>query len=74
MPWNCKPTHGSKKYATYSSEKLQKVLQDLKSGVLTQRQPAALYNIPGSALKNKLKGAHYRKYGGQPIFAQKEEK
>ena len=70
IPRNYKPTRGSRKYAIYSLEKLQKALQ---GGALNQRQVPVLYNIPRSTLKNNLKIAHSSKYGGQSIFTATEE-
>ena len=42
MLGNCKPTYRSRTYATNSSEKLQKALQDLKSDA---RDKLLLYTI-----------------------------
>jgi len=68
-----KRTLGSRQYVSYSSEKLEKALLDIRSGKLTQRQASVSYNIPRSTLKNKLKGAHPNKYGGPTVFSSEEE-
>ena len=68
-----KSTVGSRKYAAYSSETLEKALMAIRTGALTQRQAAVSYNIPRSTLKNKLKGAHPNKFGGPTIFSAEEE-
>ena len=68
MPQNYKPNRGKRKYVTYTLEQLDNALKDLKNGLITQRQAALKYDIPRSTLKNKIKQAYPKKYGGQQIF------
>lgn len=73
MPRNYVRLLGARKYADYTKEKLQACLNAIKNGELTQRKAAAVYNIPRSTLKNKLKGLHSNKPGQPPIFTHDQE-
>ncbi|KAI5692914.1 hypothetical protein M8J75_003902 [Diaphorina citri] len=68
MPRIYKRRPGSRKYADYTSTKLEEVLRKLKSKEITQRQAEKQYEIPRSTLKRKLKGESLKKPGGQPVI------
>lgn len=73
MPRVYKRKLGARQYANYSSETLEKCLNDVRNKVLTQRAAAAVYKIPRSTIKNKLAGLVQKKAGGQTIFTNEEE-
>lgn len=65
---------GSRRYHDYSQEDLEKCLDDVRSGIRSQRAAADYYGIPRSTIKNKLKGAHAKTPGRQPVLTMNEEK
>jgi hypothetical protein len=68
-PW----VKGTRQYANYSEENLQRCLEDIRTGVKSQRAKAARYQIPRSTIKNKLKGDFNRKPGRPTVFSLDEE-
>jgi len=72
MPRVYKRSPGCRRYQDYSAEHLEKAIESIQQG-MTQRIAAAVYNIPRSTLKNKLRGSHAGSVGGQRIFSEGEE-
>ncbi|KAG8235365.1 hypothetical protein J437_LFUL012575 [Ladona fulva] len=50
-----KRTPGSRKYADFTASTLEECLNAIRSGELSQKQPADRYNISRSAIKRRLK-------------------
>lgn len=65
---------GARRYADYTSKKLQECLEAIKNGTLSHRKASELFNISRCTILNKLKGNHLKKPGQQPVFTQDEEK
>jgi hypothetical protein len=68
---------GSRQYADYDAERLEACLQDIRSGIRTQRSASQYYNIPRSTIINKLKTLRLsvpsKKYGHPTVFTSEEE-
>lgn len=64
---------GSRSYRNWSDENLEKCLEDIRTGIRSQRQAAAFYNIPRSTLKNKIKGKFNKKPGRPTALSSTEE-
>ncbi|XP_063226845.1 uncharacterized protein LOC134533299 [Bacillus rossius redtenbacheri] len=64
---------GSRRYQDYTEDTLQKCLEDIREGRLSQRAAEKFWNISRSTIKNKLKGVHTKKPGRQPILTEEEE-
>lgn len=76
MPRNYKRLPGSRKYADFSSEKLEECLNAIRSGEMTQRNAEAFYGISRSTIKRRLKdtGTDVVKSPGHPtVFTNLEE-
>jgi hypothetical protein len=63
IPRKYKRPLGTRQYANYSEENLERCLEDIRTGVMSQRVAAAHYQIPRSTVKNKFKGDFNRKPG-----------
>jgi hypothetical protein len=67
---------GTRRYGTksnYSEEKLNEVLEEIKSGKMGQREAAKTYNIPRNTIRNKLYGHHVKSVGRPKVFTPDEE-
>ena len=64
---------GSKRYADYTLNQLQKAAGDVKTGKLSVRESAVKYSVPRSTVSRKVRGVQCRTYGHQTIFSAKEE-
>lgn len=73
MPRTHKRQLGSRSYADYSLQTLQKCLDDIESGVLSMRQAAAVYGIPRSTVQNKVHKKHKGTIGHPTVFSKEEE-
>jgi hypothetical protein len=65
---------GKRKYQTYSEQTLQKCLDAVKSGKLSEKKAAEVFKVPRSTIQNKLKGLHQQKVGRGNVFTEEEEK
>lgn len=73
MPRKYKRVIGSRPYADYSTEILEKCLEDIRCKRLSQRVAAKQYGIPRSTIINKLKGVRSSVFGGPRVFSPQEE-
>lgn len=76
MTRNYKRLPGSRKYADFSSEKLEECLNAIRSVEMTQRKAEAFYGISRSTIKRRLKntGIDVVKSPGHPtVFTNQEE-
>lgn len=64
---------GSRSYADYLPETLEKSLEEIANGSLSIRAASNQYKIPFGTLYNKFKGKHGRKPGRPPVFSHEEE-
>lgn len=74
MPRTYHRQQGTRRYADYTEDVLQQCLQDVKTGIKSQRAASEHYTIPRSTIKNKLKGAFNKPTGRPPVFSTDEEK
>ncbi|KAJ8869790.1 hypothetical protein PR048_028798 [Dryococelus australis] len=58
----------TKKAVRYSDEKLEACLTDMSTGKMSERKASVHYNIPRQTIRNKTKGLHSGKIGGQKVF------
>lgn len=58
----------------YTQEQLDKILEEVKGGVISERQAARKYDIPRNTIRNKLKGYHSKSVGRPTVFSEEEEK
>lgn len=65
MPRNYKRKQGARTYADYSVAKLNEVLQNTRSGEISQREAEKQYKISHSTLIRKLHGKYEKPAGGQ---------
>lgn len=73
MPRQYKRQLGSRHYADYLPETLQKCLDDVQNGVRSQRDASDFYKVPRSTIKNKLKKVHSNPIGHPTVFTREEE-
>ncbi|XP_063218613.1 uncharacterized protein LOC134528877 [Bacillus rossius redtenbacheri] len=74
MPNKYVPHPDSRAYRRYSDEKLEACLTDIATGKMSERKASAHYNIPRQTIRNKTKGLHSGKIGGQKVFSDDEGK
>lgn len=74
MPRNYVREVGSRRYADYSNETLQRCLDDIRSGRHNQTSASKAYNIPRSTIKNKLKDIFNKKPGRPTVLDEDHEK
>lgn len=74
MPNKYSRAVGSRRYADYTSEKLNDCLEAIRSGRLRQREAAKNYNIHRRTLNYKHKNCHTIRPGKPLIFVNEEEK
>lgn len=74
MPRNHRRRPGARRYADYTEESLQKCLEAIRKGEISQRSAAEKFNIPRRTIQYKLKGMHMLKPGHPKTFSIEEEK
>lgn len=65
---------GARNYGNYSAQSLHEALEKIKRSELSEAMASKLYNIPRSTLQNRRRNLHSKKYGGQTILSEEEEK
>lgn len=73
MPRTYRRIPGSRKYADYTADVLEKCLNDIRAKRLSHRQASKKYGIPRSTIQIKLKNHHPKKVGRQTVFSASEE-
>lgn len=73
MPRKYSRTPGARKYSDYTTEQLQRCLDAIRRGEISQRKAEVEYKIPRRTIINKLKSKHSKKFGHQPVFTSDEE-
>ena len=64
---------GARNYKNYTDKKLDDCIRAIKSGALSQRNAAKIYNIPRSTIINKLNNKHTNPVGRPPVLTLEEE-
>lgn len=67
---------GVRRYGTksrYTNEELERILEDIRRGIISQREASKKYEIPRNTLRNKLTGRHTKKVGRPTVFSEEEE-
>ncbi|XP_072395079.1 uncharacterized protein [Diabrotica undecimpunctata] len=73
MPSKYKRVAGSRNYENYTADTVERALEAIRNGVISQRKAAIEFGVPVSTLKNRLKNRHTKQYGSQTIFTKAEE-
>lgn len=73
MPHKYKRLPGSRTYADFTPEKLEKCLEAVRSRRMTQREAEKFYKISRATIKRKLKNQHSGKPGHPRVFTDEEE-
>lgn len=73
MPRKYKKCPGTRRYASYSIENLNKALEDVRSGKLSLRGASEKYSVDKMKIHRCLKGKNQKKYGGQMALSVEEE-
>lgn len=66
----CKRVLGSRNYINYTPKALQNAIREIQSDRRSLRRAAEFYNIPKSTLSDKIREAHDRKTGVQPVLSE----
>jgi hypothetical protein len=73
---SCHVSPGTRRYGTksrYTTEELNKILNEINEGKISERAASKKYNIPRNTLRNKRSGHHSKKVGRPTVFSEEEE-
>lgn len=73
MPRNKPRELGSRPYANYTEEQLERAVDAVKSGELSLRSAAEKFEVPRATINRRIRGKHCGKYGRPTVFSKEDE-